>query len=77
MFDRKQYKKDLRKINQRPPRVHREKNECGKVPYDTREEVLTVASLRLRVGTEAMLRPYLHRDCGKWHLTSKEYLPWQ
>lgn len=71
MFNRKQYEKDMKRIRTRH-RNHSKISECGKVAYETKTDAIYTASLRLRTSEEHMLRAYYHRDCGKWHLTSKE-----
>lgn len=48
-------------------------DECPKTPY-TKREAQTVRNLRLkgRHGRPEMLRLYECKQCGAWHLTSKE-----
>lgn len=77
MFDRKQYARELRalrKLNPHRPHSHRDVNECGKVPYSTKEDALSVAVTRITSFTadSFYLRPYECPRCQMWHLTSKE-----
>ena len=75
MFDRKQYEREMRRVNKRQPKNHREANaDCGKVPYSTREEALGVAATRLRpnCSNRKYLRVYQCPTCSEFHLTHKE-----
>lgn len=77
MFDRKQFERDRRGLRKElggRKLHHHEKNECGKVAYQTKYDVVSVAATRItsRTADSSYLRPYLCPACGYWHLTSKE-----
>ncbi len=47
-------------------------SDCGKNSYPSQSFALDVARKRMRDNHTVVLRPYLCKRCGHWHITKQQ-----